>query len=85
MRRYKHPIRIGLGVIFLILAIVGALVPVMQGWIFLLLALAMFFPAHPRVTKLIRKIEPRWPRFVRFLRKLGVDDEIGVDPPQTPL
>jgi uncharacterized membrane protein YbaN (DUF454 family) len=74
LKKLKHPIRIGLGIIFLILAVIGAVVPIMQGWIFFLLALVMFFPSHPRVEKVVRRIEPRWPRLVRLLRKLGVGE-----------
>lgn len=81
MSRFKHPIRIGLGVLFLILAAIGALLPVMQGWIFLLLALAMFFPSHPRVERTVRKLEPRWPRLVRLLRRLGVGEPLPATPP----
>lgn len=85
MSRYKHPIRIGLGILLLILAAIGVVVPVMQGWIFFVLALAFFFPSHPRVVRAIRRIEPKWPRFVLFLRRLGVGDPIKTEPPETPL
>ena len=64
--------RFGMGVVFVALGIVGSLLPVMQGWIFFLLALVMFFPDDPRVEKVLRRIQSRFPRFVRFLRRIGV-------------
>ena len=74
MNRLKHPIRIGLGIIFLILAVIGAFIPILQGWMFFLLALVMFFPSHPRVARLLNKMEPKWPRLVHLLRRLGIGD-----------
>lgn len=75
MQRFKHPIRIGLGVVFLILAVIGAFLPILQGWVFLLLALVMFFPSHPKVEKALRKAETKWPRLVHLLRRLGIGDQ----------
>jgi uncharacterized membrane protein YbaN (DUF454 family) len=79
--RLKHPIRIGLGVLFLLLGIIGAFVPIMQGWIFIVLALVMFFPSHPRVERALQKAQHRWPRLVALMRRLGVgntaSDESG--------
>lgn len=72
MRHLRHPVRIGLAVFFLILGIIGGFVPVLQGWIFILISLALFFPSHPRVETAVKKLEPKWPRFVAVLRRLGV-------------
>lgn len=74
MSRFKHPIRIGLGITFVILGLIGILIPVMPQTIFFLIAVALFFPTHPRVEQGLRRIEPRWPRFAQFLRRLGVGD-----------
>jgi uncharacterized membrane protein YbaN (DUF454 family) len=69
-------IRLTLGVIFLILALIGALLPVMQGWMFFLLSLLMFFPSHPRVAAALGKFEPKLPNLVCWLRKLGIGEAI---------
>lgn len=75
MRRLKHPIRIGLGFFFLILGIIGLLVPLMPQTIFLVLALLLLFPSHPRVEKLMKKVHARWPRAAHILQRLGVGEE----------
>ena len=75
MTRYRHPIRIGLGIAFLLLGIIGVLVPIMPQTIFFLIAIALFFPSHPRVEKALLKLQPKWPRFCNFLRRLGVGTE----------
>ena len=72
---HMHALRIALGVGFLLLGVVGSLLPVLQGWIFFLLALVMFFPEHPRVEKTLQKYETRLPRLVAFLRRIGIGHE----------
>lgn len=78
--RLGATVRIVLGVVFFALGIVGALLPIIQGWIFFLLSLIMFFPNHPRVARLLHRMEPRAPRTVRLLHRLGfgVDDLEGI-------
>ena len=65
-------IRITLGIIFIILGIIGAFVPIMQGWIFMLLAALVLFPQSRFAIKSLDKIEKRAPRMVAWLRKMGV-------------
>jgi len=64
--------RITLGILSFILGIIGAILPVMPGWPFFLIAGALFFPRHRYVTPLLEKSESRLPRFVAWLRRLGV-------------
>ena len=64
-------LRLTAGVIFLALGVIGSLLPVMQGWIFFLLAALMFFPNHPRAEKGLAKLEPRAPKLVAWLRRAG--------------
>lgn len=61
-----------LGTIFLILGIVGCFLPILQGWLFLLIAAVLFFPRHRKVESILKKAEPRWPRLVGFMRRIGV-------------
>jgi hypothetical protein len=65
-------LRISLGVIFFILGIVGSLLPVLQGWIFFLLAFLVLFPNHHLAVKALDKIEPKMPRMVSWLRRAGI-------------
>lgn len=81
--RKKHLLRIArisLGILFLILGVVGSLLPILQGWIFFLLALIAFFPDHPKVESVLEKAEPKFPRMVRGLRKLGIGNEVAESP-----
>ena len=65
-------LRITLGIIFIILGIIGAFVPIMQGWIFMLLAALVLFPQSKFAIKSLDKIDKKMPRVVAWLRKLGV-------------
>lgn len=70
-------IRISLAIIFTILGVVGSLLPILQGWIFFLLAALVIFPESRFAEKVLSKAEPKLPQVVRWLRKLG----IGQKPP----
>jgi hypothetical protein len=79
-KHFKTTARFVAGILFLALGVVGALLPVLQGWIFFLLAALMFFPNHPRAERGLQKIEGRFPRFVGWLRRMGfgkIDDELA--------
>jgi len=65
-------LRITLGVVFLVLGVIGSLLPVMQGWIFFLLAALVLFPQSRFAIKACDKIEPKMPRMVAFLRRRGI-------------
>jgi uncharacterized protein len=65
-------VRLIFGVIFLILGVIGSLLPVLQGWMFFVLAAMMFFPQHPKVDKMLIRLEPRMPRFIAWLRRYGI-------------
>lgn len=65
-------IRISLGVVFTALGVVGSVLPVMQGWVFFLLAVLVLFPQSRFATRTLEKIEPRMPRVTRWLRRVGV-------------
>ena len=65
-------LRITLGILFIILGIIGAFVPIMQGWVFMLLAALVLFPQSRFAIKSLDKIETKMPRVVGWLRKLGV-------------
>lgn len=71
---WTRTLRLALGTIFLILGIVGCFLPILQGWLFLLIAAVLFFPQHRKVESILKKAEPRWPRLVRFMRRIGVGD-----------
>lgn len=80
-------VRIALGIILTILGIVGSLLPVLQGWMFFLLAAVVFFPQSRFAIATLRKAEPKMPRFVGWLKKWGIgvapeDQHVDVEEPR---
>ncbi len=65
-------LRLTLGIVFLILGVVGSLLPILQGWVFFLLAFLVLFPRTALAEKILHKGERRLPRVVAFLRRLGI-------------
>ena len=65
-------LRITLGIVFAILGVIGSLLPIMQGWIFFLLAALVLFPQSKFAVKSLDKIERRMPRMVARLRRWGI-------------
>ena len=64
-----HTIRTIVGVFLLVLAVIGALLPLVQGWIFFLAAVAVLGTDHVIIRWCLRKME--WGRELvkRFWRK----------------
>ncbi len=73
-------VRLSLGIFFLILGIIGLILPVVPQTIFLLLAAVLLFPKHPTVRKLSTKFGPRFPRLFALLRRFGVDTGAVAEP-----
>jgi hypothetical protein len=46
--------------------------PVLQGWIFFLLAALVLFPQSRFAIKACDKIEPKMPRMIAWLRRRGI-------------
>jgi uncharacterized membrane protein YbaN (DUF454 family) len=65
-------VRMTLGVVFTILGVIGSLLPIMQGWVFFLLAAVVFFPDSKFAVKVLDKAEPKLPRFVAWMRRWGI-------------
>jgi hypothetical protein len=65
-------LRITLGIVFAALGVIGSLLPIMQGWIFFLLAALVLFPQSKFAIRALDKVEPRMPRLVARLRRFGI-------------
>jgi hypothetical protein len=65
-------LRIFLGMMFVILGIIGSLLPVLQGWLFFLIAALILFPRSRFAVKACNRIERRMPRLVAWLRRMGI-------------
>lgn len=68
-------LRLGVGIALLLLGIVGSFLPVLQGWLFFLLAFLVLFPRTRFTEKILSRTERKLPRVVRFLRRLGIGEE----------
>ncbi|HVT44872.1 MAG TPA: hypothetical protein VMT00_10815 [Thermoanaerobaculia bacterium] len=66
--------RMLLGVVFFFVGLAGLVLPILPGWLFLLLAAVMFFPNHRAAEWVLRKSERAVPRSVALLRRIGVGD-----------
>ena len=65
-------LRITLGIVFLILGVIGSLLPILQGWVFFLLAALVLFPQSRFAVKACDKVEPKMPRLIGWLRRRGI-------------
>ena len=65
-------LRLFLGFVFTILGVIGSVLPVLQGWIFFLLAVFVLFPRSRVTVRIVERIETKAPRIVRGLRRMGI-------------
>lgn len=65
-------LRLFLAVVFVILGIIGGLVPILQGWVFMLLAALVLFPQSRFAVRALDKVEPKMPRLVAWLHRIGI-------------
>jgi hypothetical protein len=65
-------LRILLGGLFTTLGVIGAIVPILPGWLFFGLAFLVLFPNSRLAVKVLDKVEPRAPRIVAMLRRMGI-------------
>jgi len=62
-------VRITLGILFLLLAIPSAVLPVLQAWMFVLIGLALLSYDVPFVRRMFARVEERFPEHTAWLRK----------------
>ena len=67
-------LRITVGVILLIVGVIGGFIPILQGWIFILLGFLVLFPHSRAAESILKKADPKVPRVVRFLRRIGIGE-----------
>lgn len=65
-------LRILLGGVFTTIGVIGVVVPILPGWVFFGLAFLVLFPNSRLAVKILDKVEPRAPRVIALLRKIGV-------------
>jgi len=65
----KRRILLVVGWFFLVLGILGLFLPILQGALFLLIALVLLAKANPRFRLLKQRIRRRYPRYAVLLEK----------------
>lgn len=65
-------LRITLGIVFVILGVIGSLLPILQGWVFFVLAALVLFPQSRFAVKACDKAERKMPRLIGWLRRRGI-------------
>ena len=65
----RKPLIIGLGVLCLLLAAVGSVVPIMQGWIFFVIGVALLASESEIVRGWIRAARRKWPGLSHKINK----------------
>lgn len=63
-------LRIGLGIVLLVLGLIGLVLPVLQGGLFLILGLLLLSPDVPIFARLLCWIENRFPRLQSTVQRL---------------
>jgi uncharacterized membrane protein YbaN (DUF454 family) len=61
---------ITLGVFFLLLGVIGGFLPVIQGWIFVLIGLALLAEELPWVRRRLERLKTRFPKQAEQLERL---------------
>lgn len=71
IRRIRSGVVIFLGVFFLLLGVIGGFLPVIQGWIFVLIGLALLAEEIPWVRRHLERLTARFPKQISQLERLA--------------
>jgi hypothetical protein len=80
----NYTVRTILGVLLIILAIITGPIPIIQGWVFFVAAIAVLGTDHPLVRWGVRKLEPLVERFAwarKLMDKMGLRKQPENAPP----
>lgn len=67
-------LRLMLALLFLLVGAVGIFLPILPGWLGFLLAGVLLFPRSRFAVAVLHKAEPKLPRIVHWLRRLGIGE-----------
>ncbi len=54
-----------IGYLFLLLGVIGAILPVLQGWLFFLIGLTLLARTTPWAKRLLHKLRERFPKLAK--------------------
>ena len=70
IRHIHRGVVISLGVFFLLLGVISGFLPVLQGWIFVLIGLALLAEEIPWVRRHLERLKTRFPKQAKQLERL---------------
>ncbi|NTU48371.1 MAG: hypothetical protein HGA84_05125 [Syntrophobacteraceae bacterium] len=70
IRSFLWLMRVTLGILFLALGVVGLLLPIMPGWVFVALGILALSPDVPFFQRMVHWIENRFPPLRKPLEKM---------------
>ena len=76
----KHTIRTVVGVLLIIMGVIAGPIPILQGWMFFVAAVAVLGTDHAIVQWARRRLE-RYPWAARMMDKLGIHKKEEGAPP----
>lgn len=65
-------LRLTVALIFAVIGVAGLLLPVLPGWLFMVLAVLVAFPRSWVSERALKMAEPKMPRLIVWLRKHGM-------------
>lgn len=70
VRQIRRGVTIFFGVFFLLLGVIGGFLPVIQGWIFVLIGLTLLAKEIPWVHHHVERVKQRYPKQAEQLERL---------------
>jgi len=70
IRHLRRGVVLSLGALFLLLGVIGGFLPVIQGWIFVLIGLALLAEELPWVRHHLERLKTRFPKQATQLERL---------------
>lgn len=64
-------LRLILALVFAAIGVAGLLLPILPGWLFMVLAVLVAFPRSWASERVLKIAEPKMPRFTAWLRNNG--------------
>lgn len=70
VRQIRRTVTIALGLLFLLLGVISGFLPIIQGWIFVLIGLTLLAKELPFVHHRLERLKSRFPKQVEQLHRL---------------
>lgn len=82
VRQIRRSVTIVFGVVFLLLGVIGGFLPVVQGWMFVLIGLTLLAKEIPWVHNHVERLKSRFPKQAAQLER--IKQRLTSDRPATP-